>query len=71
MIEIPNGPYNCDFITDFCDNIYDFIHKKYYKSNPNMYQYYNNKLDDCLKIKDFSRRKASFYSLRKELLGLS
>lgn len=70
MIEIPRGPYICDFITDFMDNIYHFIHDKWYKSDKNMYNFYTSELDNCIKIKDFIQRKKALYTLRSELLSL-
>lgn len=69
MIEIPKTPYNCDFVTDFTDNIYDYIHDKWYKTDRIMYNKYDDLLNNCIRIKDFRERLAELYKLRKELLN--
>lgn len=71
MIDIPVAPYNCDFITDFADNIYNYIHDAYYKTNKEMYQKYNTRLEECIKICNFGQRKSALCSLRKELCDMA
>lgn len=68
MIPLPDAPYTCDFITDLSDNISDYVHKTYYKTDKKLYDEYNKRLDVIAKEKDFRRQRSALYYFRSELL---
>lgn len=67
MIEIPTAPYNGDFMTDFINNIYDYIHITYYKADKKKYNEYTDKLDKGLKIKDYRQQRGYLHALMHEI----
>ena len=66
-IEIPTAPYNGDFVSNFTQNISNFIHDNYYRTDKVKYNELNAKLDKVLKIKDFRQQRGYLYALMHEI----